>query len=72
MSAELKPGDIINNGHYYVRLDETPRQQDDGRWAAYGVRYIRSRRTWDTKRKLYGWNQLFPVTDLDVTTAVTR
>jgi hypothetical protein len=50
----LGPGDIINNGHYDVRLVEAPYQCEDG-WRARGVRWVPSRKAWQDKVAVYGW-----------------
>lgn len=61
MDAELKAGDVVNNGFYDIQLIETPRWNDThNRWMCRGYRWVKTRARWEAKFRLYGWTTLFP------------
>lgn len=56
-SENLIAGDIINNGFYDIELIERPRWNDThNRWFARGYRWLKTRKAWEAKPRLYGWD----------------
>lgn len=56
--SEITTGTIINNGVYHIELIEAPRWNDThNRWVARGYRWVPSRKGWEAKPKLYGWDE---------------